>query len=71
MVKQRAADAGFDPDEVTCHTFRGTGITTYLENGSELETTQHIAGHNSATTTKLYDRRQQHFDQEEIERMRI
>ena len=71
MVKRRAADAGFEPDEVTCHTFRGTGITTYLENGGELETAQHIAGHNSATTTKLYDRRQQNVEQEEIERIRI
>jgi len=33
MVKRRARDAGFDPDQVCCHTFRGTGITTYLENG--------------------------------------
>lgn len=71
MVKRRAEVAGFDPDEVTCHTFRGTGITTYLENGGELETAQHIAGHNSATTTKLYDRRQQNVEQEEIERVRI
>jgi site-specific recombinase XerD len=71
MVKRRAADAGFDPDQVNCHTFRGTGITTYLENGGELETAQHIAGHNSATTTKLYDRRQKNVEQEEIERIRI
>lgn len=71
MVKRRAEEAGFDPDQVTCHTFRGTGITTYLENGGSLETAQYIAGHNSATTTKLYDRRQQDVDQEEIERIRI
>ena len=71
MVKRRAADAGFDPDQVNCHTFRGTGITTYLENGGKLETAQNIAGHNSATTTKLYDRRQQYVEQEEIERIRI
>jgi hypothetical protein len=71
MVKRRAEEAGFDSDEVTCHTFRGTGITTYLENGGELETAQHIAGHNSATTTKLYDRREQNVEQEEIERVRI
>ena len=71
MVKRRAADAGFDPDQVTCHTFRGAGITIYLENGGELETAQKIAGHNSAITTKLYDRRQQNVEQEEIERIRI
>jgi site-specific recombinase XerD len=71
MVKRRANDAGFDPDQVCCHTFRGTGITTYLENGGQLETAQHIAGHASATTTKLYDRRNQNVQQEEIERIRI
>ena len=71
MVKRRARDAGFDPDQVCCHTFRGTGITTYLENGGQLETAQHIAGHASATTTKLYDRRSQNVQQEEIERIRI
>lgn len=41
MVKRRAADASFDPDQVTCHTVRGTGITTYLENGGELEPPPH------------------------------
>lgn len=71
MVKRRAKDAGFDPDQVCCHTFRGTGITTYLENGGQLETAQHIAGHASASTTKLYDRRHQRVDQQEIERIRI
>jgi integrase len=71
MVKRRAEEAGFDPDQVCCHTFRGTGITTYLENGGKLETAQHIAGHASATTTKLYDRRNRNVEQEEIERIRI
>lgn len=59
MVKRRAEDADFDPDQVCGHTLRGTGITTYLENRGKLETAQHIAGHASATTTKLYNRRNQ------------
>jgi site-specific recombinase XerD len=71
MVKRRAEEADFDPAHVSCHTFRGTGITTYLENGGKLETAQHIAGHASATTTKLYDRRNQLVKQEEIERLII
>ena len=71
MVKRRAQDVGFDPDQVCCHTFRGTGITTYLENGGKLETAQHIAGHSNASTTKLYDRRNQRVEQEEVERIRI
>jgi site-specific recombinase XerD len=71
MVKRRADDAEFDPTQVTCHTFRATGITTYLENDGDLETAQHIAGHASANTTRIYDHREEHVDQEEIERVRI
>jgi hypothetical protein len=33
------------------------GITVYLLNGGLLEYAQQIAGHESARTTKLYDRR--------------
>jgi integrase/recombinase XerD len=71
MVKRRAEDAGFDPDQISCHTFRATGITTYLENDGDLETAQHIAGHASANTTRIYDHRDQKVAQEEIERVRI
>jgi integrase/recombinase XerD len=39
-----------------CHTFRATGITTYLQNGSTIEHAQQIANHESPRTTKLYDR---------------
>ena len=71
MVKRRAEEAGFDPAQVTCHTFRATGITTFLENGGDLETAQHVAGHASANTTRIYDHRDQQVAQEEIERVRI
>ena len=71
MVKRRSEDAGFDPDQISCHTFRATGITTYLENNGDLETAQHIAGHASANTTRIYDHRDQKVEQEEIERVRI
>ncbi|MCS4103347.1 tyrosine-type recombinase/integrase [Salinibacter ruber] len=71
MVKRSAEDAGFDPAQVTCHTFRATGITTYLTGGGDLETAQHIATCASANTTRIYDHRDEHVDQEEIERVRI
>jgi integrase/recombinase XerD len=71
MVKRRASDAGFDPDQISCHTFRATGITTFLDNGGDLEVAQHIAGHASAGTTRIYDHRDQKVEQEEIERVRI
>ena len=32
MIKRRAKKAGL-PDSTSCHTFRATGITTYLLNG--------------------------------------
>ena len=38
------------------HTFRATGIITYLENGGELEVAQRLASRTDAFTTKLYDR---------------
>jgi len=44
------------PESTCCHTFRGTGITAYLENGGTIENAQAIAAHESPHTTKLYDR---------------
>jgi hypothetical protein len=55
--------AGFDPDQISCRTFRATGITTSLEYGSELKTTLHIAGHASAGTTKLSNYRDRNVEQ--------
>ena len=71
MVKRRAKAAGFEPSSVCCHTFRATGITTYLINDGLLETAQAIAGHESARTTGLYDRRDDEVTLTEIERIRI
>lgn len=62
---------GWPPTASYCHTFWRTGITTFLENGGDLETAQHIAGHASANTTRIYDHRDQKVAQEEIERVRI
>jgi integrase len=41
MIRRRAADAGLSPT-LCCHTFRATGITAYLLNGSTLENAQAI-----------------------------
>lgn len=71
MVKRRARAAGFESSSVCCHTFRATGITTYLMNDGLLETAQAIAGHESARTTGLYDRRDDEVTVSEIERIRI
>jgi len=71
MVKARAEADGLDPDRVCCHTFRGTGITAYLENDGKLEVAQHIAGHADTSTTKLYDRRRELVSKEEVEKIGI
>ena len=55
MVKRRAIAAGL-PGNIGCHTCRTTGITSYLQNGGSLEHAMRIACHESARTTKLYDR---------------
>jgi len=56
MVRRRAKAAGITT-EVCNHTFRGTGITAYLENGGTLEKARQMAAHASTRTTQLYDRR--------------
>lgn len=69
MVRRRLKDAGIE-GEFTNHSFRATGITTFLENGGSLESAQFIAGHADSRTTKLYDRRHQRASLEDLERVR-
>lgn len=70
MIKRRAADADL-PSRISCHTFRATGITAFLENGGTLEAAQAIAAHESARTTKLYDRTGDAITLDDIERIAI
>ncbi len=70
MVKRRQKDAGIET-AIGCHTFRATGITNYLLNGGTLEKAQQLANHESARTTKLYDRRDDKPSLDEIERITI
>jgi integrase/recombinase XerD len=50
---------------------RATGITDDLTNGGKLEIAQRMAGHSSARTTGLYDRRNDDISVSEVERVRI
>ena len=68
MIKRRARAAGI-PTDTSCHTFRATGITTYLKNGGSREKAQQMAGHASARTTQLYDRRDEDVSLDEVERI--
>lgn len=70
MIRRRAAQAGI-ATRIGCHSFRATGITNYLQNGGKIETAQRMAGHESARTTGLYDRRDDDLSLDEIERISI
>jgi site-specific recombinase XerD len=70
MIQRRATAAGIET-KVGNHTFRATGITAYLKNKGTLESAQHIAGHESPRTTKLYDRRQDEISLDEVEKISI
>jgi site-specific recombinase XerD len=70
MIKRRRLEAGII-EEISPHTMRGTGITIYLQNGGTLEKAQQIAAHESAQTTKLYDRTDDEITLDEIERIAI
>jgi integrase len=70
MVKRRAGAAALS-EKTSCHSFRATGITAYLENGGTIENAQAIAAHESPRTTKLYDRTSDEIALDEIERIAI
>jgi site-specific recombinase XerD len=70
MIRRRARDAELSAD-ISCHTFRATGITAYLDNGGTLENAQAMAAHESPRTTKLYDRTSDEITLDEVERIAI
>jgi len=70
MIRRRTKIAGIST-EIGSHTFRATGITAYLKNGGRLEIAQQMAGHESARTTGLYDRRGDEIALDEVERIGI
>ncbi|MFX8797626.1 tyrosine-type recombinase/integrase, partial [Acinetobacter baumannii] len=68
LVRRRARKAGLK--EAICnHTFRGPGITTYLENGGQLERAADMAGHADPRTTRLYDRRSKQVTMDDVSRI--
>ena len=70
MVRRRAAAAEIET-AIGNHSFRATGITTYLKNGGTLETAATMANHSSTRTTQLYDRRPDDVTLDEVERVLI
>lgn len=70
MVRRRAAAAAI-ATRIGNHTFRATGITTYLQNGGTLEKAAAMANHASTRTTQFYDRRPDDVTLDEVERVII
>lgn len=70
MVRRRAQAAGLKTAVVN-HTFRATGITSYLENGGVLERARAMANHSSTRTTQLYDRRNDRATLDDVELIRL
>ena len=70
MIQRRAEAAGV-ATRIGCHSWRARGITAYLENGGLLEHAQQMAGHASARTTRLYDRRGEQISLDEVERIAL
>ena len=66
MVRRRARNAGV-PESISCHSFRGTGITLFLQAGGKLERAQVIAHHSDSRTTKVYDHSDDQVTLEDIE----
>lgn len=70
MIGRRATAAGIRT-KIGNHSFRATGITAYLKNGSTLEKAAVMANHGSTRTTQLYDRRHDEMTLDEVERILI
>lgn len=68
MIKRRCRNAGLSAN-VCCHSFRATGITTYLLNGGTIERAALMANHTSIRTTQLYDHRDDETTLDEVERI--
>jgi len=70
MIKRRSLMAGFLAS-TSCHTFRATRITAYLENAATTENVQAIPARWSPRTTKLYDGTSHEIRLDEVERIAI
>ena len=68
LVQARVRSSGIEK-RLSCHSFRATGITEYMNAGGTLDIAQRIAGHSELSTTKIYDRSRDRVTIAEIERV--
>jgi integrase len=71
QVIHRRTEAAGIKTKIGNHSFRATGITAYLKNGSTPEKAAAMARHASTRTTQLYDRRRDEMSLDEVERIMI
>jgi len=67
MVKRHTGQLGLAG--ITNHSFRATGITTFLASGGALDDARRLANHASVNTTKLYDHRPQAVSTSDVDRI--
>ncbi len=70
MVRKRAKKAGVTT-MIGNHTFWGTGITDYLQNGGTREKAREMANHADTRTTRLYDCRAEDVSLNDVEKISI
>ena len=70
MIQRHINKSGI-ATKVGNHSFRATGITAYLNNGSTLEKAATMANHSGTRTTQLYDRRRDEMTLDEVEKIMI
>jgi integrase/recombinase XerD len=70
MIQRRTKSADI-VTRVGNHTFRATGVTAYLKNGSTLKRAAQMANHASTRTTQPYDRHAEEVTLDEVERILV
>jgi integrase len=70
IVKGRCRAAGL-PSDICNHSFRGTGLTLYMDAKGDMEAARQLAGHANIKTTQLYNRSGDKKQKAEVERVQL
>jgi integrase/recombinase XerD len=70
IVKRRCEAAGL-PVDICNHSFRGTGMTLFMDADGDMETARQLANHASVKTTQLYNRSGDRKRRAEVERVQL
>ena len=70
IIKRRCRAIGLPPD-ICNHSFRGTGLTLFMDAGGDMESARQLANHASVKTTQLYNRSGDRKRKAEVERVQL